>query len=64
MVARDEMMAHVVISPARAADALRTMLENNARLPQRECQLRFGRREAELVVDRDLNEATGYIGQA
>jgi thiamine phosphate synthase YjbQ (UPF0047 family) len=64
MVARDEMMAHVVISPARAAHALRTMLENNARLPQRECQLRFGRWEAELVVDRDLNEATGYIGQA
>ncbi|MGU7773999.1 hypothetical protein ACV229_27940 [Burkholderia sp. MR1-5-21] len=42
----DQMVEHVVISPARAAEALRAMLGNNARLPQRECLLRFERWEA------------------
>jgi predicted nucleic acid-binding protein len=42
----DQMVEHVVISPVRAAEALRTMLEKNARLPQRECQLRLERWEA------------------
>lgn len=42
----DQMVEHGVIGPARAAEALRAMLGNNARLPQQECTLRLARWEA------------------
>jgi hypothetical protein len=41
----DQMVEHAVIAPRRAAEALRTMLAKNARLPQRECQIRLERWE-------------------
>ncbi|QQC63808.1 PIN domain-containing protein [Paraburkholderia ginsengisoli] len=42
----DRMVEHNVIAAARAALALRTMLEKNARFPERECQLRLERWDA------------------
>ena len=42
----DQMVEHAVIEAHRAAEALRTMLQKNARLPERECQNRLERWEA------------------
>lgn len=37
----EQLIAHGVIAPARAAQALETMLQHGARLPQTECQQRI-----------------------
>ncbi|MGH6646262.1 hypothetical protein [Aquabacterium sp.] len=37
----DQLVTHAVIKPARAADALQTMLTEGARLPQHECDVRM-----------------------
>lgn len=42
----DQMVEHAVIEARRAAEALRTMLQRNARLPAAECQIRLERWEA------------------
>ncbi|GAB5098527.1 PIN domain-containing protein [Caballeronia sp. HLA56] len=41
----DQLVESAVIETARAAGALRTMLERNARLPEAECRLRLERWE-------------------
>ncbi|RQS22868.1 MULTISPECIES: PIN domain-containing protein [unclassified Burkholderia] len=41
----DQMVEHAVIEACRAAEALRTMLQKNARLPEKECQIRLERWE-------------------
>jgi len=42
----DQMVEHAVIEARRAAEALRAMLRNNARLPERECDIRLERWDA------------------
>lgn len=39
----DQLVAHAIIEPARAHEALQAMLEHGARLPQTECQQRLHR---------------------
>ncbi|HKT99465.1 MAG TPA: hypothetical protein VJS30_23495 [Paraburkholderia sp.] len=42
----DQMVEHAVIEARRAAEALRAMLQKNARLPAEECRIRLERWEA------------------